>query len=229
MFRLALVVALTTLFTACGPTNGACQKNGDCAGTDLCLNGTCSTPGVSGGGTGMNGGGSGNTGGGTGTGGGSNTTGGGGSCCLNGSFYACGNKAAFDQCAGFDAGACHAACGVSDFTCHMNCDTSALNSSHDPSACTRTASRDGECNSGGTGDICSNAAGVACSFSSQCSSNNCTDGYCRGNGAGARCSFSSQCDSNNCTDGCCRGTSKGSQCSFSSQCTSNNCSNGRCQ
>src|SRR5258706_15071100 len=66
-----------------------------------------------------------------------------GSCCLNGSFYACGSQAAFDRCSGGDPAACHAACGA-DFACHMQCDAAAQKATHDPSQSTRTVARDGD-------------------------------------------------------------------------------------
>lgn len=231
MKRLELVALLSSLLLACGPTSGTCQKNGDCTGFEVCLNGACvaqSNLGGTGGGAGATGGGS-AAGGGTAAGGGGGSTSGGGSCCLNGAFYACGTKQAFDACAGFDVGACHDACALSDFTCHMTCDTNAANATHDPSQCTRTAARDGECGTTSTGDVCSDSRGAACTYSTQCNTNNCTDGYCRGNDVGARCTYSTQCSSNNCTDGCCRGNGKGSKCTYSTQCTSNNCTGGRCQ
>src|SRR4051812_28915839 len=54
-------------------------------------------------------------------GGGTSSNGNGGTCCLNGSFYQCDSKAAFDKCAGFDVGACNDACSASDFMCHQTC------------------------------------------------------------------------------------------------------------
>lgn len=228
MKRFDVVAVLASLFLACGPTAGTCQKNGDCTGFELCVNGACVAQNDLGSAGGQGGG----TGGGSGSGGGGgSSSGGGGTCCLNGAFYACGTKQAFDACAGFDVGACHDACGLTDFTCHTSCDTQAANATHDPSQCTRTAARDGECTlgGGGTGNVCSDARGAACTYSTQCSTNNCTDGYCRGNDLGARCTYSTQCSSNNCTDGCCRGNGKGSKCTYSTQCTSNNCTNGVCQ
>lgn len=219
MTKLLSCFAFVSLLAACGPTaSGACRTNGDCVGFEVCLDGACVTPQGAGGGGGQN------TGGGTAqSGGGSGTVV--GTCCVNGAFYACGTSQAFEACAGPDVGACHAACGVTDFTCHMSCDTAAINASHDPSQCTRDSARDGSC----TLDSCNDLKGSACSYSSQCSTDNCTDGYCRGNAVGDRCSYSSQCSSNNCTDGCCRGNDRGSKCSYSSQCTSNNCTDGVCQ
>jgi hypothetical protein len=180
----------------------------------------CGGPGAN---TGGVGGGSG-AGGSGGSGGGS--SGNGGTCCLNGSFYDCQTKSGFDMCAGFDVGGCHAACSGPDFNCHTQCDSKAASATHDPSACTRVASRDGECGSSGT---CLGSKGAKCTYSSQCSTNNCTDGYCYANSNGNRCTYSSQCDSNNCTDGCCSGNAKGNKCTYSSQCNSNNCTDGKCQ
>ena len=164
-----------------------------------------------------------------GVGGGSASVGGGGTCCLNGSFYDCQSKAAFDQCAGFDPGACHAACSVSDFACQMACDTKAANATHDPSACVRSASRDSECSTGGSGGSCVGSRGVACTYSTQCSSGNCHDGHCYARSNGNPCDYSTQCDSNNCTNGCCSGNAQGNACTYSTQCTSANCTNGKCQ
>lgn len=226
MQRLALSLVTAYLLTGCGPTTtGACQKNGDCTGFDVCLNGAC-VPANGGGGGGGSGGGASQTGGGSAQGGGGGNSGG-GTCCLNGAFYACGTSQAFAACAGPDVGACHDACALTDFTCHMNCDTQAANATHDPSMCTRDMSRDSSCTLSSAS--CNDNKGVACSYSTQCSSNNCTDGYCRGNAVGDRCTYSTQCNSNNCTDGCCRGNDRGSKCTYSTQCTSNNCTNGTCQ
>ena len=246
MFRAFVVLSVVSVVVACGPTTQSepCRSDADCKGNRVCDFGECTTPAGVGAGGGIGGGSS--TGGGVGAGGGGATGGGigagggatgggsgggsGGSCCLNGAFYACGTSAAFQACIGFDVGACHAMCSISDFMCHMNCDQQAINASHDPSQCVRTAARDGECGSGsGSGEVCSNSRGSACTYSTQCSTNNCTDGYCRNNSAGSRCTYSTQCSSNNCTDGCCRGNSKGSKCTYSTQCDSNNCTSGRCQ
>ena len=215
--RLA-AAALMVMAAACGgvgPTD--CTRDTDCKGSRLCRNGACLDPTGAGGGTQQQ----------AGTGGGTTQSGTQyGSCCLNDSYYSCSTKAAFDQCAGFDIGACHDGCGA-DFGCHMQCDTQAASTTHDPSACARDASHDNTC--GTISGSCVGTRGVACSYSSQCSSNNCTDGHCYGTAVGNPCGYSSQCASNNCTNGCCSGNSTGSACSYSSQCNSNNCTNGRCQ
>lgn len=163
-----------------------------------------------------------------GAGGGTAAVGGGGTCCLNGSFYDCRSKAAFDACAGPDPSACHDGCGA-DGQCHAKCDMDLAQAAHDPSACTRDASKDATCSTGGTSGVCLGTKGVACSYSTQCSSGNCTDGHCYARAVGNPCSYSTQCDSNNCTNGCCSGNSKGSACSYSTQCTSSNCTGGKCQ
>lgn len=153
-------------------------------------------------------------------------SGNGGSCCLNGSFHDCQSKAAFDKCAGFDVGACHGACSGPDFSCHMACDTQASSSTHDASSCTRVAARDGEC---GSSLLCVGTRGAACTYSTQCSSGNCTKGYCYPTSNGNPCTYSTQCGSGNCTDGCCNGNAKGNSCTYSTQCTSGNCTSGKCQ
>lgn len=174
------------------------------------------------------------TGGAGGGGGGGTVIGGGGTCCLNGSFHDCQSKAAFDKCAGFEVGACHAACSGGDFDCHMKCDMQAAGATHDPSSCNRVASRDSECSSGaggggGSGGSCVGSRGVACTYSTQCSSGNCTDGYCYAKSNGNPCTYSTQCNSGNCTNNCCFGNSKGDSCTYSTQCTGGNCTNGKCQ
>lgn len=158
----------------------------------------------------------------------SSNTGGTYQCCLNGQFYSCGDKAAFDKCAGFDVGACHAGC-EADFSCHMNCDLQAQSSKHDPSACSRDASRDGTCTISSGGSCREQTGLTSCTYSTQCSSNNCTKGKCYGNENGDLCTYSTQCKSNNCTNGCCAGNAVGSTCTYSTQCDSNNCTNGKCQ
>ena len=99
-----------------------------------------------GGGGGTGGGGGGDAGGGGG-GGGSFT----GTCCLNGEFYACPDKAAFDKCAGFDVLACNAACGFGDTQCFEDCASKAEHTTHDPSACARNSAKDSTCGTGGGG------------------------------------------------------------------------------
>ncbi|MCU0695486.1 MAG: hypothetical protein MUC96_03025 [Myxococcaceae bacterium] len=217
MFRLFVSsVAVWVLVSSCGPVDMGPAGSGG---------GTAVSPGF---GAGASGGGVSGSGGGAATGGGAASGGGsgsGGSCCINGAFYACATSAAFEQCSGFDVGACLAACNPMDFMCPAQCSQRAAASRPDPSACTRDMSRDGTC---GSSTTCNDFRGSACTLSSQCSSNNCTGGYCRSRSTGSRCTLSSQCESNNCTDGCCRGTSTGSACTLSSQCASNNCTNGQC-
>lgn len=150
-----------------------------------------------------------------------------GSCCINQAFYACNSAAAFDKCSGGDPGACFDACAFDDFACMMRCSDQAANATHDPSACSRDSSKDGTCGTSSTS--CNAIGGVACTYSSQCSSGNCTDGHCYGNSNGNRCTYSSQCTSGNCTNGCCYGNSRGESCTYSSQCTSSNCTGGKCQ
>lgn len=157
---------------------------------------------------------------------------GGGTCCLNGSFYDCQTKASFDKCVGFDVGACHSACSGSDFMCHMTCDTQSANATRDPSSCVRGASRDSQCSTGGGGGgggLCVGSRGVACTYSTQCSSGNCHDGHCYPRSNGNPCDYSTQCDSANCTNNCCSGNSKGDACTYSTQCSGSNCTAGKCQ
>lgn len=160
-------------------------------------------------------------------GGGGSSSGGGGTCCLNGNFYQCDSSAAFTACMGTDLGACHAACSVSDFQCNMRCDQANATATHDPSQCRRDASKDNTCSS--SGGSCRSQLGLtACTYSTQCTSGNCTDGHCYGNGVGELCTYSTQCSSGNCTNGCCAGNSRGSACTYSTQCTSGNCTGGSC-
>ena len=63
---------------------------------------------------------------------------GGAQCCINGAFYACPDAASIDRCAGAFT-RCLAAC---DFSCMDACLSS---NPPDPSSCTRTPARDGEC------------------------------------------------------------------------------------
>jgi hypothetical protein len=152
-----------------------------------------------------------------------------GECCINGAYYACGSQAAFDKCAGGNPAKCHEGCGA-DIDCHIRCDDQAAMSRPDPADCQRDTSKDGTCSSGGGGSSCIEKPNLqACTYSSQCSSGNCTKGRCYGNENGALCTYSSQCSSGNCTGGCCAGNSKGSACSYSSQCDSGNCTGGKCQ
>jgi hypothetical protein len=216
MSRAVLAVFVFTFF-ACGPV--AERPDGSGGGLSISPN---SGGGPSSGG-GPAGGGPSNGGGPSGTGGGSSS---GGQCCINDAFYACGSSAAFQQCAGFDVGACLAACAPMDVTCPQGCFMRSSMARPDPSACTRDVSRDGEC--GSSSGTCNTQRGVACTLDSQCSSRNCTEGYCRANSAGARCTLDSHCESRNCTDGCCRNTSTSSACTLDSQCTTRNCTNGRC-
>ncbi|NOY93931.1 MAG: hypothetical protein GXP55_22335 [Deltaproteobacteria bacterium] len=59
-------------------------------------------------------------------------------CCVNGAFYACPNAGAVDQCVGRFT-RCISGCGLECIEQCMSTDPP------DPSACTRDASRDGEC------------------------------------------------------------------------------------
>lgn len=165
---------------------------------------------------------------GRGTGSNTNSATGGGTCCLNGSFYQCNSQAAFTACMGTDVGACHAGCPASDFSCHQRCDMQNATATHDPSQCQRNASKDNTCSTG-AGSCLSQVGLTSCTYSTQCSSGNCTDGKCYGNAVGDRCTYSTQCSSGNCTDGCCSGTSRGSACTYSTQCSGGNCTDGHCQ
>lgn len=68
-----------------------------------------------------------------------------GTCCLNGSYFDCATKAAFDKCAGFDVIACNEACAPSDSTCFEDCSRRAENATHDSSSCTRDSTMDDVC------------------------------------------------------------------------------------
>ncbi len=213
------VLSLVTL--GCGAVDmGAtsCARDTDCKGDRLCTAGLCVSPS----GTGGSGGSSGTGGGNAGTGGGSG--GSSFSCCLNNAFYGCATKAAFDACAGFDVGACLSACSPTDIMCPNTCIQRGANSTHDASQCTRDASKDGTCSS----STCNDAHGAACVVSGDCSSGNCTGGYCRTNSAGAACVVSGDCTSGNCTQGCCRNRTVGSACVVSGDCDSRNCTSGVC-
>jgi hypothetical protein len=160
-----------------------------------------------------------------------------GECCLNGQFYACSTKAAFDLCAGFDVLACHDDCDFGDFACHQSCDDKMAGATHDPSQCTRQPELDVQCGSSGpsgpsgpTGCV-GTSNGMACTYSTQCPDGyHCSDGKCTMNAVGNPCTYSTQCGAgNHCTDGCCYSGATGNPCTYSTQCNSGNCTNGRCQ
>jgi hypothetical protein len=112
---LGCVAMSMVVFTACGGA-AECARDADCKGARVCTRGACVDPGASGGsGSSAPGAGGGAaSGGGTAAGGGAGS---GGSCCINGAFHACATSAAFQQCSGFDVGACLAACNPMDFMC----------------------------------------------------------------------------------------------------------------
>ncbi|HEX4455955.1 MAG TPA: hypothetical protein VH143_34075 [Kofleriaceae bacterium] len=84
------------------------------------------------------------------------------------------------------------------------------------------------------------ANGVACTFSSDCASGECTYGACASEdgdkklGNGVKCTFSSDCASGECTYGACasNGDSKelgtGVACTFDSDCASHHCTYSKC-
>jgi len=137
-------------------------------------------------------------------------------CCLNSSKYECPDKAAFDQCVGFDMDACMSACGFDDFDCQDACFEQLASASHDPSGCTPNDSLDcggsGAGGSSGEGPGPSSSSGgpecsgelSGCDYDSDCCSNNCTNNACQSNGFGSPCDYDSDCDSNNCYDGTCQ-------------------------
>jgi len=179
---------------------------------------------------GADGGGAGeDSGGGGGDGGGGGGDGGGGStftCCINKAFYDCGNKAALDKCAGFDMGSCLAMCAPGDFMCIERCDEQLRTSTPDPSSCTRVASRDGDCNTGG---VC--VAGSSCTYNSDCGSDkHCTSGRCYADKPGCPCTYNSECGSTgHCTSGKCYSDTVGSPCTYNSECGSDaHCTSGKC-
>jgi hypothetical protein len=85
------------------------------------------------------------------------------------------------------------------------------------------------------------ANGVACTFSSDCASHDCTFRVCQGHsgdkqlGNGVACTFSSDCASHDCTFHVCQGRSgdkqlgNGVACMFSSDCASHDCTFHVCQ
>jgi len=81
------------------------------------------------------------------------------------------------------------------------------------------------------------ANGVACTFSSDCASGNCSFKVCKAKGGGSKalgngaaCTFSSDCESGNCSFHVCKSKGGGKKlgngmsCTFSSDCESGNCS-----
>jgi hypothetical protein len=85
------------------------------------------------------------------------------------------------------------------------------------------------------------ANGVACTFSSDCASGDCTFGKCEGKsgdkglGNGVACTYSSDCASDDCTFGKCASKGGGEAygngvaCTYSSDCASNDCTFGVCK
>ena len=203
-------VLLLVMFTwiACGePTNTACKSDQECKGTRICKGGECVDPSISSnvdaspaekpgpseqsnppeksnptepsnpdkGGSSYE-----------------------GRCCINGSFYFCRTAEAFDKCSGFKMDECINKCAGDDFACHDDCFQKLIDQTPDPSSCERQAQNDGTC---GTGSLScrENPLARECTYSSQCSSGNCTKGRCYGNEVGQLCTYSSQCASKNCT------------------------------
>jgi hypothetical protein len=153
---------------------------------------------------------------------------GGGTCCLNGSFYDCTTSQAFMMCAGFDVGACLQKCAPSDFNCQNNCFMMAQQSTHDPSACNRDPSRDGQCMT--TMSCITNGVGQ-CQIDADCGlDRHCTKGQCFNNQLGVACDIDADCSSlGHCTQGCCYSSVRGSPCDIDADCSSQNCTNGVCQ
>ena len=164
-----------------------------------------------GGGKGSSSGGKGSSSGGTSSGG--TSSGGAGQyvCCLNDAHYACPDKAALDQCIGFDIDGCLAGCNPQDFECIDQCFQQVATASHDPSACQPDATvQCGGSGSSSSGSGSSSSGGTCsqilsgCDYDSDCCSNNCTDNTCYGNAFGDPCEYDSDCDSNNCYEGMCQ-------------------------
>jgi hypothetical protein len=153
--------------------------------------------------------------------------GGGGTCCLNGAFYGCPDKASFDKCAGFDIGACLAACAPGDFSCFDKCNQMEAMSTHDPSSCNRDATRDPQCS---VADCSAAVPGSSCDIDADCGGgSHCTQGKCWFNQVGSPCDIDADCGPGHCTQGCCYDDSLGRPCDIDADCASGNCSNGRCQ
>jgi hypothetical protein len=149
-----------------------------------------------------------------------------GVCCLNDAFYACATKAAFDQCMGFDVAACHAMCAPDDFNCHMKCDQQAINAKHDPSACTRDASKDGQCAAS-----CVGTSVGSCTLATDCGfTQHCVKGSCYDDKPGQPCSLATDCGTNgHCTNDCCYADAPGNPCSLATDCgPSSSCVAGIC-
>ena len=125
-------------------------------------------------------------------------------CCLNGQFFACPDKAAFDKCGGGGAtiGECMAKC-MGNPTCLQGCQTSG-GGAPDPSACTRTASRDSECTPKCEG-VQHTTTNKSCTSNTGCTaSEHCYGGKCYLSSAGAPCSSTADCGNvAQCNSSCC--------------------------
>ncbi len=87
------------------------------------------------------------------------------SCCINGKGYACPDKTAFDQCAGFDVARCIEACAPSDPVCPMECHEKLAMSTPDPSDCTPDA---GACSSSSSGSSSCSGTAIPCDLQMDC-------------------------------------------------------------
>ena len=164
-------------------------------------------------------------------------------CCINDVGYRCPSEAALNQCAGFDP-RCFERCMTPD--CFDACARMQAEAMPDPRGCsadaTVTCEPSGTCVRGSacdldsdcTSDNCTegycygNEVGCACELDSDCTGDNCTGGECQGNGVGSPCELDSDCSGDNCTDGECQGNGFGSPCELDSDCTSDSCTDGRC-
>lgn len=142
-------------------------------------------------------------------------------CCINDVGYRCPSEAAVNQCAGGFDPRCFERCTTPD--CFDACIRMMEETMPDPSACTEDRSVTCE----PIGGVC--IRGNACDLDSDCSSDNCSGGYCYDNDVGCPCDLDSDCTSDNCSGGECRGNGVGSACDLDSDCTSGNCSGGECQ
>lgn len=148
-------------------------------------------------------------------------------CCINDAFYLCPNKAAFDQCAGFDIDGCMSACSFDDFECQDACFASWTSSDHDPSACEEDPA--GTC--GDTGGVTSGGATSGGATSGSGPSGSTSSGGCQDESA--FCEYDLDCCSNVCTDGFCQESDTtclhdGGFCETGFDCCSLDCIDGFC-